>query len=438
MALSVGFKKYVVFPVVAVFRYIYTTGQSIYPYVKFGKYAFGRIGHPVTTVLISAAVTANLGTNSLVKLPALHRELTEQPDPHPIEALNLRRSGKAISGLFKVSGGGMISLEFISGDFGTMVIIDSLGELIGVNFHGNIYGVLGSQLFSFMGGAASAKIFHSYEYAFVGKRNAQRMGWLFQDGHYLEKIRKNKLPFTMTCGLTGLTMAIYFQVALFWTKSAVDDFADQTGMLNDTAKALICFLAVFFTIVFTLGWAPTHFDTFKGMQAAPGNDDAESKQLARVRHPKSCQTKSMIGLAAFCLPKDSLTWAVTTFMAVVTNGEEFLGANPYGAIAGLGAFCALVAGGFYGMSLLPGLRKTLAGNAVLPAQQERLLEAGLVSDDYRVEVLPDDLVVSRDSVSAKALVSGGVNTLLNQSQGGLERAADSVDMSPRNKVDCHA
>jgi hypothetical protein len=78
MPLREKLNKYLVFPVISVFRYIYSSGQSAFPYARFGKYAFKRDNHPATIALISAAIVGNIGTNSVVKIPAIYRDL----NPH--------------------------------------------------------------------------------------------------------------------------------------------------------------------------------------------------------------------------------------------------------------------------------------------------------------------------------------------------------------------
>jgi hypothetical protein len=385
MSLRENFNKYIVFPTMSLLRYVYSSGQSAFPYVKFGKYAFKRDNHPATTALITAAIVANLGTNSVVKIPAMYRELNPQPDQRPLQPIHLRTSGKCVSALFKVAGRGMILLEFISGDFGVMYLLDGFGGLIGFDFHTTIGRKIFSQTIGIMGGCSSAKIFHSYEYAVVAKQNAGRLGKLFEDGSYLEKIRQNKLPLAKTTAVMTMTTLTYIMLAMFWTKSATDDFAEKNGVFNDTSKYIMCFLSAFLTLIFTLGWSPTAYDMF-----------AEDEPADHV-YQKNGKTRLVAGVAAICLPKDMLTWAVTTFMAVITNGEEFFDLDPYGGITGLATVCALTAGGFYGLSLLPGLKKTLADVATRPAGGERLL-----ADTDQTE---------REAVSIRALVVGNADTL---------------------------
>jgi hypothetical protein len=192
----------------------------------------------------------------------------------------------------------------------------------------------------------------------------------------------------------------YVMLAMFWTKAATDDFAEKNGVFDDTGKYITCFFAAFFTLIFTLGWSPTAYEMFA---AEKQDDQPEGAPIDRV-YQKNCKTRLVSSVAIACLPKDMLTWAVTTFMAVITNGEEFFDMDPYGGITGLAAVCALTAGGFYGLSLLPGVKKTLAEVASVPAGSEHLL-----ADDQ--ENVASTTQAARDAVSTRALVTGNAGTL---------------------------
>jgi hypothetical protein len=89
---------YIILPVVSVFRLIYSSGQSAFPIAKFGKYAFKKDSHPVTLAWTGLAITANIGVNGIVKIPAIYRELGHHSDPETIQPIALHTSGKCVSG----------------------------------------------------------------------------------------------------------------------------------------------------------------------------------------------------------------------------------------------------------------------------------------------------------------------------------------------------
>ncbi len=396
--------KYLFFPVIAVFRYIYSSGQSAFPYAKFGQYAFKTDNHPATLALIGTAIVANVGTNSIVKIPAMYRDLVHHPAEHPIEPVFLRTSGKCVSGLFKVAGAGLIFLEFISGDFGVIYLLDQLGGLVGFDFHSTTGREIFSQVIGALGGGASAKIFHSYEYAVVGKKNADRLAQLFEEGNYLQKISQNKAPLAKTMTVMTMAALTYVTLSAFWTKAATDDFADKNGILDDTSKYIMCTFSSFFTLIFTLGWTPTAFDMF--------TRHTQTDAAPHRAYQHSCKAQFASAIAKFCIPQDMMTWAVTTFMAVISNAEEFLGMDPYGSSIGLGVACALTAGGFYGLSLLPGAKKTLNEIAANAADDGRLLPADSKFEESKEDIAePDSPMAERDAFSARALITSPVSLL---------------------------
>jgi hypothetical protein len=379
---------YIVLPVMSAFRLVYSSGQTAFAIIKFGKYAFTKDNHPVTLTWTGLAIAGNLGVNSIVKIPAIYREMGHKPtEPQAIQTIALHTSGKFVSGLFKVSGGGLIALEFISGDFGVIYLLDGFGSLIGVDFHNNLINEIFAQVVGAIGGASAAKIFHSYEYAVVGKGNSDQLGKLYEDGKYLQKIRQHASPFAKTAGVMAINLITYSMLANFWMKSATDDFAEKHGILNDTAKSVMCGIAALITFLFTLGWSPTVYEVFDDTTLA---EDA-ANPVARP-YQRNCKTQLIKGIALTCLPNDILTWAVTIFTSVISTGEDHFDADPYGAMIGLGAVCAVFAGGLYGLSLRPGVEKTLANSAAAPLGSESLLGN-------------EAKQIQRDIVSAKALIA---------------------------------
>ena len=109
-------------------------------------------------------------------------------------------------------------------------------------------------------------------------------------------------------------------------------------------------------------------------------------------YQRNCKTQLIKGIALACLPNDILTWAITIFTSVISTGEDYFDADPYGAMIGLGAVCALSAGALYGLSLRPGVKQTLAESMPAPRGSERLLEQA-----------PSQ--VERDAVSVQALIA---------------------------------
>ena len=263
MTLRQTLNKYIVLPVISGFRLIYSSGQSAFAIIKFGEYAFKKDKHPVTLALTATAITANIGVNSIVKIPAIYREMeTPAAGTQAIQTISLQTSGKCVSGLFKVSGAGLIALEFISGDFGVIYLLDGFGSLIGVDFHNTIAKEIFAQVIGAIGGASSAKIFHAYEYAVVGKGNSDKLGKLYEEGNYLQKINQHAAPFAKTTIVMAVNLITYSMLANFWMKSATDDFAEKHGILDDTAKHVMCGIAALITFLFTLGWSPTVYEVF--------------------------------------------------------------------------------------------------------------------------------------------------------------------------------
>jgi hypothetical protein len=323
----------------------------------------------------------------------------------------------SLSGLFKVSGAGLIALEFISGDFGVIYLLDGFGSLIGVDFHNSLVKEIFSQVIGAIGGASSAKIFHSYEYAVVGKINADRLGKLYEEGNYLQKIYRNVSPLAKTSAVMALNLVTYSMLASFWTKSSTDDFSEKHGMLDDTAKYIMCGVAALLTFLFILGWSPTVYEVF---EEKVSDEDADSP-LQRP-YLKNCKTQLIKGVALTCLPLDILTWAVTTFTSVIATGEDFFDVDPYGAIVGLGTICALSAGAFYGLSLRPGIEKTLASSVATSLNSERLLESD-ATQVQRETVSAKALIASRETSSPRACAENSVKIDMDTPQASLSQRA---------------